>query len=39
MAGRELACVDRFGRPWWGTCKCYSAVLYLGALELQFAAE
>jgi len=39
MAGRELACVDRFGRPLVGECRWCSVLLYLGALGLQFAAE
>jgi len=39
MAWRELACVDRLGRPLVGKCRWYSAVLYLGTLVLQFAAE
>jgi len=39
MAGRELACVDRFGRPLVGECRWYSIVRYLGTLGLQFAAE
>jgi len=37
--GRELACVNRFGRPLVGECRWYSTVLYLGTPGLQFTAE
>jgi len=38
MAGREPVLTD-LAASWWGECRWYSSVLYLGAVGLQFAAE
>jgi len=39
LAGRELVCVDRFGRPLVGVCRWCGAASFLGAPGLQFTAE